>query len=94
MTKRPTGFSLTSYQGEAENVREKVMPKIWTPGQGERLRAARRPTGFSQEKVAELVGCSWMTVHRWEMDKRGVDETRFAKVAEVYGVDLDKLIYR
>ncbi|MBL16564.1 MAG: hypothetical protein CL767_05175 [Chloroflexi bacterium] len=40
--------------------------RISIPGLGGRLRRTRNGTGLSQEKVAERIGVSWMTVNRWE----------------------------
>ena len=63
------------------------MPKIWTPGQGERLRELRKATGLSQEKLAELIDCSWMTVHRWETDQRAITPEHLDKLCEISGLD-------
>ena len=54
------------------------------PGLGDRLRRARKPTGLSQEAVANKLGVSWMTVHRWERSQRGVPEDLLLQVCEIY----------
>ena len=59
--------------------------KYSMPGLGGRLRRARNATGLSQEAVATKIGVSWMTVHRWERSKRGVQDYLLNKVCELYG---------
>ena len=54
------------------------------PGLGGRLRRARNGTGLSQEKVADRIGVSWMTVHRWERSQRAIPEHLLDKVCELY----------
>ena len=62
--------------------------KYSIPGLGGRLRRARNATGLSQEKVADRIGISWMTVHRWERSQRGVPDDLLARVSELYGEPL------
>ena len=54
------------------------------PVLGGRLRRARNGTGLSQEKVAERIGVSWMTVHRWERSQRAIPDHLLDKVCELY----------
>ncbi len=58
--------------------------RISIPGLGGRLRRARNETGLSQEAVAERIGVSWMTVHRWERSQRAVPDHLLDKVCELY----------
>lgn len=58
--------------------------RISIPGLGGRLRRARNGTGLSQEKVAERIGVSWMTVHRWERSQRAVPDYLLDKLCELY----------
>ena len=58
--------------------------RISIPGLGGRLRRARNATGLSQEAVAERIGVSWMTVHRWERSQRAVPDHLLDKVCELY----------
>jgi transcriptional regulator with XRE-family HTH domain len=58
--------------------------RISIPGLGGRLRRARNETGLSQEAVAERVGVSWMTVHRWERSQRAVPDHLLDRVCELY----------
>ncbi|NQW24519.1 MAG: helix-turn-helix transcriptional regulator [SAR202 cluster bacterium] len=62
--------------------------KISIPGLGGRLRRARNETGLSQEAVAEKIGVSWMTVHRWERSQRAIPDDRLDKVCELYNKPL------
>ena len=59
--------------------------KYSIPGLGGRLQRARKETGLSQEKVAERIGVSWMTVHRWERSQRSISEEHLGRVSELYG---------
>ena len=58
--------------------------RISIPGLGGRLRRARNGTGLSQEKVAERIGVSWMTVHRWERSQRAIPDYLLDKLCELY----------
>ena len=58
--------------------------RISIPGLGGRLRRARNGTGLSQEAVAERIGVSWMTVHRWERSQRAVPDHLLDKLCELY----------
>ncbi len=58
--------------------------RISIPGLGGRLRRARNETGLSQEAVAERIGVSWMTVHRWERSQRGVPDHLLERLSELY----------
>jgi len=58
--------------------------KISIPGLGGRLRRARNGTGLSQEAVAERIGVSWMTVHRWERSQRAVPDYLLDKLCDLY----------
>ena len=58
--------------------------RISIPGLGGRLRRARNGTGLSQEKVAERIGVSWMTVHRWERSQRAVPDRLLNKLCDLY----------
>lgn len=58
--------------------------RISIPGLGGRLRRARNETGLSQEAVAERIGISWMTVHRWERSQRAVPDHLLDRVCELY----------
>ncbi len=59
--------------------------KYSIPGLAGRLRRARNATGLTQEKVAERIGVSWMTVHRWEWSRRSISDQLLARVSELYG---------
>ncbi len=58
--------------------------RISIPGLGGRLLRARNETGLSQEAVAERIGVSWMTVHRWERSQRAVPDHLLDRVCELY----------
>ena len=66
--------------------------KVWVPGLGERLREGRKGTGLSQETAAKKLGISWMTVHRWERDERGVSLENLHKVVDIYSVSILSLV--
>ena len=52
---------------------------------GSRLRQARGAIGLTQEAVAESIGMSWMTVHRWEHDQRTISENNLKRLSQLYG---------
>ena len=58
--------------------------RISIPGLGGRLRRARNGTRLSQEAVAERIGVSWMTVHRWERSHRAVPDHLLDRLCELY----------
>ena len=62
--------------------------RIGFPGLGDRLRSARDEVRLSQEAVAEMVGVSWMTVHRWEHGQRTISDEKLARLSEIYGKDV------
>ena len=58
--------------------------KYSIPGLGGRLRRARNTTGLSQTAVAEQLGISWMSVHRWERSQRNVPDHLLDRLCELY----------
>jgi len=58
--------------------------KYSIPGLGGRLRIARNGTGLSQTKVAERIGVSWMTVHRWERSQRNIPDHLLDQLCDLY----------
>lgn len=75
-------------------VTEAINPniKVGMPGLGERLREARTGAGLSQEKLSELIGISWMTVHRWEHDSRTIRYCHLEAVSLHCGVAINVLV--
>ena len=55
------------------------------PGLGARLKAARHGVHMAQEAVAEKIGVSWMTVHRWEHEQRTISEDKLERISKLYG---------
>ena len=58
--------------------------KISIPGLGGRLQRARKDARISQTKVAEMIGVSWMTVHRWERSQRMILDDTLEQLCEIY----------
>ena len=58
--------------------------KISIHGLGGRLQRARKGTGLSQNVVAEKIGVSWMTVHRWERSQRLISEENLDRLCDLY----------
>ena len=56
---------------------------------GERLQRARKETGMSQVAVAELLGVSKTTVHRWEHSQRRISDTLLERACEIYNRPID-----
>ena len=59
--------------------------RIGLPGLGARLKDARNGVGMTQEAVAETIGVSWMTVHRWEHEQRTITEDKLERLSNLYG---------
>lgn len=54
---------------------------------GKRIKMLRESEGLSMEQLAERVGVSKVSVHKWEAGKvDNMKRTHIAKVAEVFGV--------
>ena len=58
---------------------------------GERIKELRRKNGFSQEKIAELVGISRQAVTKWEAGQSAPSMANLLALAELFGVSLDEL---
>lgn len=66
--------------------RKVTKPKrIGLPGLGARLKDARHGVRMTQEAVAETIGVSWMTVHRWEHEQRTISEDKLERISKLYG---------
>ena len=59
---------------------------------GERLRSIRKERGYKQEVFAEMIGCSSVTVSRWENGQCTMKIGELAKVAECLGISADYLL--
>ena len=59
--------------------------RIGLPGLGARLKDARHGVRMTQEAVAETIGVSWMTVHRWEHEQRTISEDKLERISKLYG---------
>ena len=58
--------------------------RIGLPGLGARLKDARHGVHMTQEAVAEKIGVSWMTVHRWEHEQRTISEDKLERISKLY----------
>ena len=59
---------------------------------GSSLFQGRKPSGMSQEAVAEKLGVSRQTVSKWETDETLPDIRQAKRLAMLYGLTLDELI--
>lgn len=66
--------------------------RICWPGMGRQLRIFRRNRGLTQEAAGEAIGISWMSVHRWETEQRGIIYELLVKILAVYLVDIDDFL--
>ncbi len=66
--------------------------KIAYPGLGKKIKFYRKRLGYTQGKLGDLLGLSWMTVHRWERDQRGVKLSMLEKVSQVLDTNLKDLM--
>ena len=60
---------------------------------GNNLFQARKKAGLSQESVAEKLGVSRQTISKWETDETIPDIYQSKKLAKLYNLSLDELIY-
>lgn len=60
---------------------------------GERLRAARRRNGLSQDGVAEMLGVKRQSVSAWETGLSGPTALQIAELAVVYCVSAHELLF-
>ena len=58
---------------------------------GENIRNLRKEAGWPQETLAEKLDVSRQTVAKWENGESSPDLEAAAKIAEVFGVSLDRL---
>ncbi len=56
------------------------------------LRNLRESKGFSQEKLAELVSVSVMTIRRWEWGQRVPRLEELKKISEIFGITVNELL--
>lgn len=59
---------------------------------GERLTRIREEQGYSQEWMAEKVGCSVITISRWENGHTQMKAKDISKVCTVLGISADYLL--
>ena len=59
---------------------------------GQRLARLRKKTGISQEKLAEMLDVSYMTVRRWEWGKNAPRLDEAKKIAAALSVSEDELL--
>ena len=58
---------------------------------GERIKEHRKRIGFSQEKIAELVGTSRQAVTKWEANQSIPCMENLITLAEIFGISLSEL---
>ncbi len=66
--------------------------KVAYPGLGLKIRRLRLEKTLSQERLAERLGISWMTVHRWERDERGIRYIILLQLAGIFEVSISYLL--
>jgi transcriptional regulator with XRE-family HTH domain len=58
----------------------------------ERLKAARKLSGLSREKLSRAVECSARTIENWEAGKSAPDVPRLMALAKALGVSTSQLL--
>ena len=61
--------------------------------QGERIKAARKAAGLTQEELAKRLGVPFQSISQWERDKRLPKYETLEKIAAAIGCDIMDLIY-
>ena len=59
---------------------------------GERIQLQRKRRGFSQEKLADLVGVSRQAVTKWEAGQSAPSTENLFRLAQVLGTTVDLLL--
>lgn len=60
----------------------------------EHIYIARLKNGFSQRKLAKLVGVTWVTISRWENGCKVPNASYLANLASVLDVDINYFYVR
>jgi transcriptional regulator with XRE-family HTH domain len=60
---------------------------------GERIRAARRERGWTQDDLAQKVGVSRSAVAQWETGRSGQVRGNMARIARALEIDVEYLLY-
>ena len=58
---------------------------------GENIKALRKARGFTQEKLADLLGISFQAVSKWETNANTPDVSLLPQIAKVLGTSIDQL---
>lgn len=53
----------------------------------------RKKRGYSQEKLAEMIGVSRQTISKWERCEASPDTDNLIALSTLYGITLDELLY-
>lgn len=59
-----------------------------------RLKEARKKAGYTQEKVAQILGINQSTITGYETGYRKTDIKTLSKIADLYNVSIDWLVGR
>ncbi len=59
---------------------------------GEKLKQARKKSGYTQEQLAEQLGVSRQTISNWENDKFYPDIVSVIKLSDLCNISLDELL--
>ncbi len=59
---------------------------------GEKITAARKAAGLSQEEFGAAVGVSRQAVSKWELDQAAPDAAYVAAISQRFGVSCDELL--
>jgi transcriptional regulator with XRE-family HTH domain len=57
----------------------------------EKLRTMRQGSGYSQQYIADSLGVSISTISRMENNPATINLAMFARIAEFYGVEFEKI---
>ena len=64
----------------------------YLPNQAKHLAIQREKKGYTQEQVAELIGCTVKTYRSWEKGKTSPAALDLVNLSELYGVSTDYLL--
>ena len=75
--------SKEAYVSNNEQIRKQI---------GNRIRELRKAKGWSQEKAAQEIGCSWRAIQRWEKGTVTPQWGSIEMLAKTFGVSTDQIM--
>lgn len=79
------------YNKVEKNVLKQSLKRRKTMKLGNKIRQMRSNVGYTQERLASLIGVSAQAISKWENEISMPDITLLPNIAEVFGISIDEL---